>query len=287
MKKIIAILLAAAILIVFAACSNSQNTDDTTVDTQSEVVQDADFSKTAGLWRLDDATDTASISMDGEGNFSAYYADGALEMSGYLECVEEYEGSNGRYDMYDASGELFNSFYMDSDTQLHFGNSEGAVYIKASDDTDDMPEIGVLLPQTRFTGLTAVESNSDFHGGYYYADQTQDGLTTIISSGFVNDIGTDEIIEDYVARCVELVCGTQYRELEMTETTLDFYPAYKMTWFTGENEDTRQWTGLFVLTDAYTYIYAFDTAADHAAEMQDTWNETLDGLTLVFYGSAE
>ena len=35
-------------------------------------------------------------------------------------------------------------------------------------------------------------------------------------------------------------------------------------------------------TDKYTYIYAFDTGAENAVEMSDTWRSALDGLTLEF-----
>lgn len=95
---------------------------------------DTDFagilSRTKGVWRFDGAKDTAYIVMDGEGKFEAYYASGALEMSGNLEPVEEYEGVYF-YKMRDASGkELDMGFFMDSDTKLHFGNDDGQVYIK-------------------------------------------------------------------------------------------------------------------------------------------------------------
>ena len=46
-----------------------------------------DFSRTEGTWWLDGEEDTASIYMDGEGGFIAYYASGSVEAAGYLEYV--------------------------------------------------------------------------------------------------------------------------------------------------------------------------------------------------------
>ena len=101
------------------------------LDTQAAVQGDEDnlYARTEGLWRLDGATDTASIEMDGYGVFTMYYAGGTVEDSGYLECVDEYEDGNYRYDGYNAEGECIISFYFDSDIQFHIGNDDGGVYI--------------------------------------------------------------------------------------------------------------------------------------------------------------
>ena len=39
---------------------------------------------------------------------------------------------------------------------------------------------------------------------------------------------------------------------------------------------------MFILTDHYTYAYAFGTDADFAGEMKETWYEALDMVTLTF-----
>ena len=85
------------------------------------------YACTKGLWRLDGATDTASIEMDGSGEFTMYYADGAVEAVGYLECVDE--NGSYQYDMYNSEGEFIVSFYFDSDTQFHLVNDAGSVYL--------------------------------------------------------------------------------------------------------------------------------------------------------------
>ena len=87
------------------------------------------YACTKGLWRLDGAADTASIEMDGLGGFAMYYADGAVEAVGYLECGDELNNGCLRYDMYNAEGEFIVGFYFDSDTQFHLVNEAGSVYL--------------------------------------------------------------------------------------------------------------------------------------------------------------
>lgn len=91
--------------------------------------EETPYARTRGLWRLDGMTDTASIEMDGFGGFTMYYASGSVEAEGYLECTDEYENGDFRYDCYTVEGELIVSFYFDSDTQLHIGNEEGTIYL--------------------------------------------------------------------------------------------------------------------------------------------------------------
>lgn len=86
------------------------------------------YARTKGMWRLDGATDSASIEMDGFGGFTMYYASGSVEATGYLECVDEYEDGNFRYDCYNEKGEFIIGFYFDSDTQFHVGNDDGLIY---------------------------------------------------------------------------------------------------------------------------------------------------------------
>ncbi|MGN1410698.1 MAG: hypothetical protein ACI4XJ_11070 [Eubacteriales bacterium] len=92
-------------------------------------VQDEEvgFLDTKGTWKLDGEEDTASIDMDGIGNFIMYYADKSVEASGYL----GYTGmGNGelQYDCYTSEGEFIVSFCFDSWTQIHLVNDAGSVY---------------------------------------------------------------------------------------------------------------------------------------------------------------
>ena len=166
MKKLITVFLAAVITLTLAACANEQQNSDVSNNTQSESpdstsTQSLDpasstdpgendtaiFAATEGTWRLDGEEGTASIYMDGEGGFIAYYASGSVEASGYLEYVDEYEDGNGRYDLYDGELGYINSFYFDSDTQIHMGNNDGNIYIKEGAELIPCRKSVFLYPQ--------------------------------------------------------------------------------------------------------------------------------------------
>ena len=165
------------------------------------------FSRMKGTWRRSGTEGTASIDMDGEGNFAAYYASGAAEAAGYLEYVDEYVDEygdgNGRYDMYDGEGNYVNGFYMDSDTQLHMGNNGNTVYIRMEE------AHGVLVRTGRYTGLTETARYDDYYGGYYYEDRTEDGMTSIVNCGFENDMAAGEPMDTYIERAAMMVSDTE------------------------------------------------------------------------------
>ena len=128
MKKLLAAFLAAVIALTLAACASEQQNSDVPGNTQSETPTStsapdesntAIFAATEGTWRLDGEEGTASIYMDGTGGFISY-----------LEYVDEHGDGNGRYDLYDGELDYINSFYFDSDTQVHMGNNNSNIYIR-------------------------------------------------------------------------------------------------------------------------------------------------------------
>lgn len=250
---------------------------------QGEGDEAADFSRTEGTWVVSGSgqTDLLTIMMDGQGAFTAIHMDGP-EISGYLEYVDEYGDGNGRYDMYDGEGTFLQGFTFDSDDQIHVGNDEGVEYVRIDLEEEEasIPS-GVLVCTPGFTGLTPVVTDNDFHGGYYYSDLTEDGLTMIVNCGIPSGLVSYER-DELISQFIELICDSEYRDLTVQEEAFGSYPAYRLSWLSGENEDTRHWDARLVCTDAYLYIYAFDTAADYAEEMAGTWQETLGRLELVF-----
>lgn len=124
------------------------------------------YARTEGLWRMDGATDTASIEMNGLGDFTMYYADGSVEAFGHLECVDEFEDGSYRYDCYDMEGELIISFYFDSDNRFHIGNDDGSVYIL------DTKAAAQVHPQADYQGFwqypdgTILEINGEIWNTY-------------------------------------------------------------------------------------------------------------------------
>lgn len=249
---------------------------------QGEGDEAADFSRTEGTWVLSgEGGDLLTLMLDGQGYFTAIHRDGQ-EISGYLEYVDEYGDGNGRYDMYDSEGTFLQGFTFDSHDQIHVGNDEGTEYVRidAEEEEASIP-IGVFVCTPGFTGLTPVVTDNDFHGGYYYSDMMENAVTMIVNCGIPSGLVSYER-DELIAQFIELICDSEYRDLTIQEETFGSYPAYRLSWLRGQNEDTRQWDALLVCTDAYLYIYAFNTAVDYAEEMADTWQETLDGLDLVF-----
>ena len=90
-------------------------------------------------------------------------------------------------------------------------------------------------------------------------------------------------MEEYIARWPEAICGWEIRDLAVQDGgTMGSYPASRVTWMTGGNEDTRHWDALMVFTDLYTYFYGFNMNADYAGELDDLREDVFSQLELVF-----
>ena len=144
--------------------------------------------------------------------------------------------------------------------------------------------VPVLIRSGSFTGTTPLETNNQYHGGYYYSEQTEDGQTVILNCCFTSTRDGEEMA-DYMAACAAQISEGEIQDLSITEspehTQRIGYPVSFLSWQTGQGEDTRQWDAFFFMTDTHTYLYAFDTAADMAPEMQEVWQEAFGQLSLV------
>lgn len=142
----------------------------------------------------------------------------------------------------------------------------------------------VLMRTGSFTGLTPLETNNDYRGGYLYADQTADGLTVIYNCCFATDQVGGTSLEDYIAETAQAIGGEGPREMTVTEDAGHSqrlgYPVYLLTWQTGDGTEARTWDGFFCMTEGYTYLYAFCTTPDNAAAMSDTWQSVFGELYL-------
>lgn len=56
------------------------------------------------------------------------------------------------------------------------------------------------------------------------------------------------------------------------------YPIYIVTYTTGANEDTCEWTIFAMDTDCYTYLYGFGVTLDAADDFRSACQEVFDGL---------
>ena len=145
------------------------------------------------------------------------------------------------------------------------------------------PNTLVFMNGASFTNMKQVENNNYEDGTYFYEDLTEDGATDIVNRAILRE-KSDATDEEYLERALAQVCGQQINELQATplEETAQYAgnPAYHLSWMTGGNEDTREYVGVAVLAEHYTYVYYFSNSADLFGEMADVYQETLNNLTL-------
>lgn len=143
----------------------------------------------------------------------------------------------------------------------------------------------VLMSGVQYTGMAPLECDSEWNGGYYYSDITEDGLTVIVNCCAANGTDSFAMEDGYRAVFAEMVSGSaiaDYQEGQNQELTAKFtYPVYDLSFITGANEDTRLWKMFFLQTDSHTYGYAFDMAVDFAEDMEEEYWRALDTLELV------
>lgn len=269
----------------------AQETDGTS-DENGDFI---DFSQMEGVWSGEGTAEGEDLTITEDGLFVCHTKEGE-NIQGYLEYMEKYENGTGRYDMYNRVGMWISGFYLDSDTSLHMGNVDGAVFnkIETSADTEENAENGessetknsiyVLISGKRYTGMKPLYNNSEWNGGYYYSDMTEDGLTVIVNCSAENDDTFSGTQEEYRKQFASLVSDApieNYEEKESAEDTEKFtYPAYELSFTTGANEDTCQWKMLFFQTDTDTFAYAYKMNIDWAQEMEEEFKDAVDSLEL-------
>lgn len=159
---------------------------------------------------------------------------------------------------------------------------EAAEPPETGSDETETAALPVLMRTGSFTGLTPLAADNDFHGGYLYADQTEDGLTVIYNSCLRQVPAADGTPEDYLGSVVETVTGASPENLTAAEDSGHSnrlgWPVQRLTWQTEEGGKT--WEGFYLVTDQATYLYAFCSTPDNAAAMAETWHWVFDELYL-------
>lgn len=152
------------------------------------------------------------------------------------------------------------------------------------DDGDAVPVLmGGALP---FTNMETLQSENHEDGTYYYADVTEDGMIIVVNTVLPHNlVDAAQALEDYLAGCaLDLgdtdTCLLQSVEQNNAYTEKMSYPVYIVTYTSGENEDTREWTVFAMDTDRYTYLYAFCTMLDAADGMKSICQDIFAGLYL-------
>lgn len=153
------------------------------------------------------------------------------------------------------------------------------------DDGDAVPVLmGGALP---FTNMETLQSENYEDGTYYYADVAEDGQVIVVNTVLPRDFLDDgQTLEDYLTGCALDLGEAGTWSLQSVEKNEAYsvnmsYPVYILTYTTGRNEDTREWTVFAMDTDRYTYLYGFGVSIDAADdEMKSVYQDIFAGLYL-------
>ncbi|MCR4655302.1 MAG: hypothetical protein K5770_03620 [Lachnospiraceae bacterium] len=136
-----------------------------------------------------------------------------------------------------------------------------------------------------YTGLTNLVNKNNDDGSYYYEDMTEDGDTIITNMCAPAKDPGDDGVEAYVKSFVEEAVkeGCEVNEVSLyEELSADLsYPAYRVNWEWGSNEDTRWGTGVVIPTDTFTYYYGYSCPADFYEDNEAFYDEELKGIELI------
>ena len=192
----------------------------------------------------------------------------------------------------DGGNELLMVWFWDTESKLYVyqpeesligGDDDGRGNL-VPDDGDAVPVLmGGALP---FTNMEILKSENYEDGTYYYADVAEDGQIIVVNTVLPHNLVDDaQTLEDYLTDCA-LDLGKANTDLLQTVEQNDVYsemmsyPVYIVTYTSGGEEDTREWTVFAMDTDCYTYLYGFGVTLDAAENMESVYHDIFAGLYL-------
>lgn len=238
MKKILSMLLTIIMCLTCSACLRKKN----------QTVENADFSRTAGVWLFKGLSEGARLVMDGKGKVTSYYSDEMeLEFEGFLGYDEE----NDTYAIFTDDDEYIGEFEFVSDMQINFIDAGDVRYTK-SDEEIKIPEL--------------------------LSSYTPDSDVTVQNISFPADIGEEEIAETYLVRCVGKICDDEFGKISINEAAAYRdklgYQVYTASWTTADED----WNMFFFSTSTTTYIYSVN--APHGKLSEEELATIFDSLYL-------
>lgn len=158
--------------------------------------------------------------------------------------------------------------------------------IEDEEQPEEEPAVNVLaLKGGSYTGLTNLTNQNNEDGTYLYEDMTEDGITVITNTSYPNSQRDGQAPDAYAQN---FVCAIVDNDANVTDVKEDAtlssslsYPAYRVYWESGSNEDSRQDVGVVVLTDSFTYYYGFGCPVDYYEENADFYESELDSVELI------
>ena len=312
-----AFILALAMSFSLMACGSSDGGTDTVPESiENLVIDDSveyDYSNFFGTWLGEDGSVLIMEHIEDITNSERFMlsdANDELLASGNIQYVEEY----GYVYAYNEHDGIARRCWFDEDNALHIdsvgtfskvsGDTPGETMGDNADDLssvdggypdddrgnlirDDGDVVPVLMGGALpFTNMQTLQSENNEDGTYYYEDTTEDGHIVVVNTVRQSHWGNfDQTFEDYMIDCALTLEDTNTYELQSVEENEAYsenmsYPVYIVTYTSGENEDTREWTVFAMDTDSYTYLYGFCATLDAGEDMDSVYQDIFAGLYL-------
>ena len=143
----------------------------------------------------------------------------------------------------------------------------------------------LVIKAPGYTGLTSIKNENNDDGTYFYEDMTSDGMTDIINMSYANSQrdgqAPDAYAENFVCALVDNDAKISGSKQDDKLTGALTYPAYRVEWESGSNEDSKQAIGVVILTDNFTYFYGFKCPLDSFEDNEEFYNSELESIELI------
>ena len=146
-----------------------------------------------------------------------------------------------------------------------------------------LSETSRLLP---FPKMKTLQYENREDGTYYYEDVAEDGLISVVNTVLPRNLVDDaQTLEDYLTDCALDLRKAETYDLQTVEKNDAYsekmsFPVYLVTYTTGGNEDTREWTVFVMDTDYYTYLFGLCVTLDAADDVKPVYPDVFAGLYL-------
>ena len=238
-------------------------------DTEEQVLFDSvDYPITleSDAWEAFQSIDFADLNGDGNSDVTMKFDDGGNELLMVW--------------FWDTESEKF--VYQPEESQLgEYDDGRGDL---VPDDGDAVPVL--MSDALPFTNMETQQLENHEDGTYYYEDVAEDGLIIVVNTVLPRNLVDDaQTLEDYLTDCALDLRKAETYDLQTVEKNDAYsekmsYPVYIVTYTSGENEDTREWTVFAMDTDRYTYLYGLCVTLDAADDVKSVYQDIFAGLYL-------
>ena len=250
-------------------------------DTEEQVLFDSvDYPITieSDAWEAFQSIDFADLNGDGNSDVTMRFDDGGSD----LLMVWFWDTESEQF-MYQPEGSQLGEDDVGRGDLVPDDDGQGDL---VPDDGDAVPVL--MSDALPFANVESLQSENHEDGTYYYEDMAEDGLVLVVNTVLPRNLVDDaQTLEDYLTGCALDLGKADTDRLQTVEqndayTRKMSYPVYIVTYTTGENEDSREWTVFAMDTDRYTYLYGICVTLDAADDFKPLYQDIFAGLDLSY-----